>query len=68
MDRHGIPIDDLHALTVSFDGKFFTGPGNVHFTEEGSQRLAEQVAEQVAEKINHLLDSEKEKDKNPLID
>lgn len=54
MKRHGIPTDDLHALTVSFDGKFFTGPGNVHFTAEGSQRLAEQVAE----KISDLLETE----------
>lgn len=49
MKRHGIPTDDLHALTVSFDGKFFTGPGNVHFTAEGSQKMAKQVSEEIAD-------------------
>jgi hypothetical protein len=53
MKRHGIPTNDLHALTKSFEGKLFAGPGNVHFTAEGSQRLARQVAE----KISNLLEN-----------
>ncbi|MFC7337446.1 SGNH/GDSL hydrolase family protein [Haloferula chungangensis] len=63
MKRHGIPTDDLHALTVSFDGKYFSGPGNVHFTEEGSQRLAEQVAE----KISGLLEKKTKPDPEPEL-
>ena len=42
MEKHGIPTDDLHALSVSFGGKF-SEPGNVHFSKEGSSKLAEQV-------------------------
>lgn len=48
MKRHGIPTDDLHALTKNFGGKFSVGPGDVHFTAEGSRKLAEQVAEQIS--------------------
>lgn len=42
MEKHGIPIDDLHALSVSFEGQY-SQPGNVHFDKEGSSKLAEQV-------------------------
>ena len=47
MSRHNIPTDDLHALTVQFAGKHFTGAGNVHFTDEGSLLLGAQVAEHI---------------------
>ncbi|MDX1682719.1 MAG: SGNH/GDSL hydrolase family protein [Phycisphaeraceae bacterium] len=40
----GVVTNDLHALTTSFDDDLFVGPGDVHFTEAGSRRLAEQVA------------------------
>lgn len=45
MARHGITINDLHALSASFDPSFFVGPGDVHYTEEGSRRLGRRVAE-----------------------
>lgn len=44
MEAHNIPINDLHALSVSFGGKFSSGKGDVHFKKEGSAKLAEQVA------------------------
>ncbi|HMP77324.1 MAG TPA: SGNH/GDSL hydrolase family protein [Kiritimatiellia bacterium] len=53
MERHGVRINDLHALSATFphfgEGpagapEMFTSKGNVHFTGIGSQRLAEQVA------------------------
>ncbi len=43
MERHGIPTDDLYALTLGFAGKFSGGPGNVHFSREGYERIAKQV-------------------------
>lgn len=43
MKKHGVPINDLHALSASFPPELFTAPGNVHFKPEGSQRLAKQV-------------------------
>lgn len=43
MKKHGVAIDDLHALTKGFGPELFVGPGNVHFTKEGSQKLAERV-------------------------
>ena len=44
MEKHGIPIDDLHALSVSFDSKFSVAKGDVHYKKEGYATLAEQVA------------------------
>lgn len=43
MKRHGIPTDDLHAVSKGFNGKHFSGPGNVHFKAAGSAKLAESV-------------------------
>lgn len=52
MDRHGIMINDLHALSATFpkygEGKegepeMWRSEGNVHFTKEGYDRLAKQV-------------------------
>jgi hypothetical protein len=44
MKEHSIPINDLHALMTPHMKTMTTAPGNVHFTEEGSQLLAEKVA------------------------
>lgn len=44
MNRHGIPIDDLFALSKAFAGKFSKAPGDVHFTPEGYERIAAQVS------------------------
>ena len=50
MKKHGIVINDLHALSKSFDGKY-SRPGNVHFNKEGSKLLAEQVSRVISEQI-----------------
>lgn len=47
MQRHGIPTDDLHALTKTFPAALFTKPGDVHYTAEGYAKLAAQVAGEV---------------------
>jgi len=47
MARHGIPIDDLHAVSAGFGGKFSTKPDDVHYTQEGYAKLAGQVAETI---------------------
>lgn len=44
MKRHGVPVNDLHALTRGFAPEMFSKPANVHYSEAGSQRLAAQVA------------------------
>ena len=51
MERHGIPTDDLYALTKSFDGEFSVGPNDVHFTPEGSEQIAKQVAAKIGEML-----------------
>lgn len=47
MQRHGIPTDDLHALSKSFAGKFSAGPHDVHFTAAGYQLLGKQAAAEI---------------------
>jgi hypothetical protein len=47
MDRHGIPVNDLYATSKAFPANHFTKPGDVHFTGEGSAKLAAQVAAEI---------------------
>lgn len=56
MDRHGVLINDLHALSATFpmygeakegEPEMFKSKGNVHFSKEGYQRLGEQVAQAI---------------------
>lgn len=51
MQRHGIPINDLHTLSAAFPPEMFVGPGDVHFTGEGAAKLAEQVAEHITSRL-----------------
>lgn len=44
MQRHGIPTNDLHALTRQFGRRYSLRPGDVHYTPEGYASLAVQVA------------------------
>lgn len=44
MRKHGIRVDDLHALTERFTSEVFIGPENVHYKEDGYRKLANQVA------------------------
>ena len=44
MKKHGIATNDLHALTTKFNPDLFKLPGDVHYKNQGSQKLAEQVA------------------------
>ena len=47
MAKHGVAVDDLYTLTKSLPPEFFAGPGNVHYTEAGSKKIAEQVAREI---------------------
>jgi hypothetical protein len=51
MERHKIPINDLHATTKDFPSDHFVGPGDVHFTSAASAKLAEQVAAEIAKQL-----------------
>lgn len=48
MKKHGIAIDDLYAATKAFGPEMFLGPGNVHYTPAGYEKLAAQVATKIA--------------------
>ncbi|MDR1141680.1 MAG: SGNH/GDSL hydrolase family protein [Planctomycetaceae bacterium] len=47
MKNHHIPIDDIHGLTSRFEPSFFRAPGDVHYKNTGSQKIAELVTEQI---------------------
>lgn len=47
MQQHGIKINDLHQLASGFDASLWAGPGNVHFKQAGSDKLAQQVAKEI---------------------
>lgn len=47
MKKHGVAINDLHAVSAGLPAEAFRGPGNVHYTDEGSRRLADRVAESI---------------------
>jgi len=48
MRRNHIRTDDLHALTSQFPPSSFRAPGNVHYTNAGYERIAEQVASAIS--------------------
>ena len=52
MQKHGVVINDLHALSASFKPEMFTRPGDVHYTAAGSQKLADQVVAKVSEVLD----------------
>ncbi len=47
MKKHGIPINDLHAVMLPHMNELTTAPGNVHFKPEGSMSLAKQVVAEI---------------------
>lgn len=49
MQKHGVAINDLHALSASFEPKMFVKPGDVHYTPAGSEKLAQQVVAKISE-------------------
>lgn len=51
MKKHGVIIDDLYAATKGFGPEMFSGPGNVHYTQQGYKMLATKFVEQVAEAL-----------------
>ena len=51
MKKHGIATDDLYTLTKSFSGRFSEYPNSVHYTEIGSEKIAEQVAETIKQAL-----------------
>ncbi|MEW4571453.1 SGNH/GDSL hydrolase family protein [Tautonia sp. JC769] len=50
-ERHGIAVNDLHAfIAPKFEGVAIR-PGNVHFTDEGSDLLGNRVADVIEEAL-----------------
>ncbi len=51
MEKHGIRINDLHALTTSFKPEMARTGGDVHYTKTGYEKLAAQVAQAMREAL-----------------
>ena len=51
MKKHGVSINDLHTLTSKFPADLFSAPGNVHYTQDGYQKIAQQVTEHISQAI-----------------
>lgn len=47
MEKHGVAVNDLHALTAAFPPELFKKPANVHYSDAGSEKLARQVADRI---------------------
>jgi arylsulfatase A-like enzyme/lysophospholipase L1-like esterase len=45
IERHGLPVNDIYALTQPFKPELFKAPGNIHFSPEGAALIAAQTAE-----------------------
>jgi acyl-CoA thioesterase-1 len=50
-ERHGIAVNDLHAFIAPKFASVAIRPGNVHFTDEGSDLLGTRVAEVIEEAL-----------------
>ncbi|MDR2755884.1 MAG: SGNH/GDSL hydrolase family protein [Planctomycetaceae bacterium] len=45
IEKHNIPTDDIYGLTKNFKPEQFKAPGNIHFSKEGFDIIAQQVAD-----------------------
>ena len=43
MKKYGITINDLNSLSREFPPDLFSKPGDVHYTQDGYQKIAKQV-------------------------
>lgn len=51
MRKHGVTINDLHALMLPDLSQYLIAEDNVHYTKAGSRRQAEQVAQKILEAL-----------------
>jgi len=47
MKKHGVAIDDLHALSATFAANLFVKAGDVHYKPAGYQKLGTQVSQSI---------------------
>ena len=43
MQKHGIPVDDLHSISAALGADGFSKPGDIHFSGIGNDALSKQV-------------------------
>jgi hypothetical protein len=52
MNKHDVRMNDLNSLTAEFPAEMFKQPGDVHYTKDGYQRLAQQVTSEIRAVLN----------------
>ena len=56
MQKHNIPVNDIHALTSTFPPNLFAGPDDIHYTVEGYNKIATVVSAGIKKQLlNHSL-------------
>lgn len=51
MKKHGIAVNDLHALTKAFPAELFREPNDVHYNDAGYRKIAESVAASIGKQL-----------------
>ena len=54
MSKHGVPVNDLHSVSASFEPDMFASPGDVHFIETGSGLLAQHVVASIVQALDSV--------------
>ncbi|MCX7016733.1 MAG: SGNH/GDSL hydrolase family protein [Candidatus Sumerlaeota bacterium] len=65
MKKHGVMIDDLYSLTKGLPPSLFLGPGNVHYTSEGYEKVAQRVAEVIEADLKGKPSAREDADSRP---
>jgi len=52
MQKHNIPVNDLHGLILPELAKYSPAPDNVHFTGAGYEKLGKQVADAILKQLS----------------
>jgi lysophospholipase L1-like esterase len=52
MRKHGVAVNDLHALMAPDLGRYQIAPDNVHYNAEGTKLQARQVATKILEALD----------------
>lgn len=64
MKQHGIPINDLHAASLTFGPELFKNAGDVHYTPAGYEELGRTVAESVRKALRLSSDASAQNSSN----
>ncbi|MDR2115149.1 MAG: SGNH/GDSL hydrolase family protein [Planctomycetaceae bacterium] len=53
IEKHHIPTNDIYSLTKNFKPEQFKAPGNIHFSKDGFDIIAQQVADVILKTLEN---------------